>query len=373
MTDDAFQREFKLSLETSAELTRDLNLGDEATTLGLLVQPDPEKLGDSTRLRYVLPGWNAVNTPHAGDDIVVTLRNGTPILVNFDGLTENHSLLDVVDRINAAGGASLQARLDVNRIVLRDMTTGPNTLKVERAAPTSQVEVLGESIVELSSRSGELLRLIGQDADDDGILEGGRLFAATLLRHVTPNWDRVHQSIYSSGSLSAPGPDLNVKLKNGAAFNVSWKTFNSSSTLADIVRSIQEAAAVAPPTLVPGSGALVSSVGQIAVEVEDGRIVLRDLSTGGSTFTITGSQLAGLLKLPGSGLPTTVAGSTFSGGLLTQRIDMTATLKLDVAFKMDLSPAALPSARFSSQLQKLEARVDLDPHFRHGLETVRDS
>ena len=366
-SDDAFDRSFKLAIKTETTITRDLDLGDEATSQGILIQPDPERLRSSTRLSDVVPGWNAANGSHKGRDIVITMRDGTTkINVAFDGINEGHSLMDVVARINAAAssagvGGVLKAQLDVNRILISDSTSGPEPLTVERAPASPQVEADGNTLVELSSRVGELLRIVGQDADGDGVVEGGRLFAATLLRHLTPDWDRLHREIYSPGNLVVPAYDLKVVLRDGNSFTVSWKQFDSMNTLADLLRSIRDAAAVNP-----------STAGKIEAAVVDGRIILTDLSAGTGPFTVSSSlasqmpagakPLAELIKLTGSTATVSANGSQWLSGLLNQRVDLKASLDMELSIRMNLAPSAALSERFSSKIDKLKASVDLSPH-----------
>jgi hypothetical protein len=354
---DGLHREFKLALQTETRLTRELNLGTDALAAGIVLQPDVEQVASATTIGQVVSSWqwNLVNTPHIGDDIRITLRDGATVDVSFDGIFAHHTLQDVVTRINDAIVAKfgsldrLQAQLDVNRIVLTD-----NTPQLYRIAQLQVTQAPPAVIVPgqppLVSLSGELLKLLGADDDGDGILRSGRYFAATPLWHINPEWDRVHRELYTVGS---PGPDLQITLRNGAVVSVSWASISSRHALTDVLNQIHEAAQAT-------SGAQ----GLLEVDAQDGRIVLRDLSEGTGTLHVAGSPLAVLLKLTGPGA--TVSGGVFTGGSLVPLVDVTNTLDLEVSFRMNLALDASPSERFTARLESLTATADIDPHSPPG-------
>jgi len=93
----------------------------------------------------------------AGDDLRIVTANGTVVDVDLDDLDidESTTLRDVLSLLNTRGGGAFLASLPSsgNGIVIRDNTTGGNTLRIERLNLSPAIDGLGLNVM---AADGEL-------------------------------------------------------------------------------------------------------------------------------------------------------------------------------------------------------------------------
>ncbi|MAE66420.1 MAG: hypothetical protein CMJ18_19295, partial [Phycisphaeraceae bacterium] len=160
---------------------------DPSASLGFTVGIDLSPLGQdnviagSSTLMQVSDRWDMAVEVDGVDDLTVMLRDGSTLMVNFDGLTTANTVDDVVGRLNQADPARFSATLtDIapsatvtdRRIVMSDLTPATG------ADP--QFKVMSAN----GSLAGLLLGLFGTDEDNDGVIEGGPLHGDTISDHV---------------------------------------------------------------------------------------------------------------------------------------------------------------------------------------------
>jgi flagellar hook-associated protein 3 FlgL len=172
---------------SGADLTIAENGGTLATALGI------RSLHGGTLLRALNDGAGIETV--AGTDLRVLTADGGAFEVDLDGAV---TLQDVVERLNAAGGGRISAGLAAtgNGLVITDLTTGPATLRVERANLSPALDGLGLDVPavgnQLTGRDvnpvrvnsvftalSELSRALEQD-DTRGISRAGQRLDDTL-------------------------------------------------------------------------------------------------------------------------------------------------------------------------------------------------
>ena len=122
-----------------------------------------------------LPGWkDGLLTSDGLSDITITLRDGSSLAVNFDGLGASSTLGDVLVRLNTANPAKFEAQLDATakRFLLRDKTTTP------AADPEFKIVAANNSL------AGFMLGVLGVDDNADGTIAGTPLHGDSLENHV---------------------------------------------------------------------------------------------------------------------------------------------------------------------------------------------
>jgi flagellar hook-associated protein 2 len=208
--------------DNTGATTTNLTIADQgatgtATSLGLVASVASNKLegtnvntiGENTLLSTINDG-NGVRFESAAD-LQVTLRDGSTVSVNF---SSEKTIGDVIDTLNAAGGANFTASInsDGTGLQIVDNTSG---------STSTTVTALN------GSNAGADLGLIATDYDNDGTLEGDRVIAALnskLLKSL-----RGGQGVtmgYSLAPQVLDGSTLLSSLFNGAGLSTTGNAVN---------------------------------------------------------------------------------------------------------------------------------------------------
>jgi len=162
-------------LELSNLKVQEVGNGTTAESLGLAGIDVAEDSADGDDLVHLsldmeldfLNDGNGVTRDPALPDILYTLRDGTtgtidlmPIDTGSSGVDEEQTLGDIIDRINEAESDKLRVEIseDGERLIVRDLTTGTGTTKVESVFGSTAADELG---------------IAGESTD--GVISGSRL------------------------------------------------------------------------------------------------------------------------------------------------------------------------------------------------------
>lgn len=127
-------------------------------------------LNDRTLLEDFNNG-NGVDVDTAGDDFEVFLRDGTSFNVDISGSTTVEDVIDAINDAATTAGLSLTAEIAGNgrSLVLRDGTTGPETLRVAARNGSSAANDLGLNGVPDAEGGGVMTGYEIDLSDDPGI------------------------------------------------------------------------------------------------------------------------------------------------------------------------------------------------------------
>jgi flagellar hook-associated protein 2 len=218
----------------------------------------------------------------AHGQIKITDRNGDIATVD---LRFAQSIGDVVAAINGAEGISVSARTDGDHLVLENRSGGTGNLRVQEVGSGTTAADLG-----LAGINAATDEAAGQDIVS--------LFTGLRL-------DQLRDG--NGISLRTGLPELSVTLHDGSTRQIDLDPIGQSSpsTLGDLINRIN---AADPSKL------------QAQISADGKRIELKDLTTGGGTFAVTGAlggSVAAELGLTSPAVGDTITGARLISGLKT--------------------------------------------------------
>jgi flagellar hook-associated protein 2 len=209
---DQFRLTDNTSQTASNLIVQEVSGGTTATSLGLdgisvaantATGSDVFALHAGTRLSLLNDG-NGVQQ-RTGNDLAITLRDGTTLDVDLDGAT---TLGDALEAINAANPAKLSATIaaDGNRIQLNDLTAGGGTFAVANVGSGTAAKDLGLTV-----------------AASGGTISGRRLVAGLQ--------DTLVSSLHGGQGLGTLG-EVDVTNRDNVSFTVD---LDGAETLGEII------------------------------------------------------------------------------------------------------------------------------------------